>query len=410
MRTFLHDLFYIPHHANGKMCEKAFMARMAVSVLSIVLCLSAIGITAYAWFSSDVTSDAITIVSATYDLQWTITVSDENGTRKSANTGIKLATNAEAPKTYEIHIEKSGLSTASTGFCVIEVYYNADDVVDEIYHTVQIGKDNNTLSGERNELDFRLTLLRAARLVFRPHWGTSSLYGSSGDYYIQENETVEIGKITSNEPFDDGLSSQDSVTDEMTEREPLSSDEAESTEQTIEKQETTLTPEETSPDETTEEPESTEGMTEELDSTESSEETSADETTDETESTEETTEELDSTESSEETSADETTEELDSTDSSEETSADETTDETESTEETTEELDSTESSEETSADETTDETETTEETTAETEANEETTEAPDSTEDSDVTSTDESVDEPETPDETTESPSSHENI
>ncbi len=392
MRTFLHDLFYIPHHANGKMCEKAFMARIAVSVLSIVLCLSAIGITAYAWYSSDVTSDAITIVSATYDLQWTITVRDENGTRTSANTGIKLATNAEAPKTYEIHIEKSGLSTASTGFCVIEVYYNADDVVDEIYHTVQIGKDNNTLSGERNELDFRLTLLRAARLVFRPHWGTSSLYGSSGDYYIQENETVEIGKITSNEPFDDGLSSQDSVTDEMTEREPLSSDEAESTEQTIEKQETTLTPEETSPDETTEEPETTEGTTEELDSTESSEETSADEMTDETESTEETTEELDSTESSEETSADGTT------------------DETEPTEETTEGLDSTESSEETSADETTDATETTEETTAETEATGETTEVPDSTEDSDVTSTDESVDEPETPDETTEAPSSHENI
>ena len=199
MQEPIDKLFYIPKHSQGQMREKAFLARITASVGAIVLRLLAIGCTAYAWFNVNTATGLNKIQSASYNLTWSITETDAGGQEQtSIDTGIVLENNALAPKTYKINIKQTQNSTATTGFCVINVDFNNDNIPDEIYHTAQIGKDLNAPDGQTTELNFNLTLNQAAKVTFSSHWGTSSVYSgvnaNSTVKHITDN-TVVIGQV-----------------------------------------------------------------------------------------------------------------------------------------------------------------------------------------------------------------------
>ena len=67
---WIKSLFYI--HKYGKVSERAFLSRMASSLLGIVICMAAIALTAYAHFSCTIISATQVISAASYDCVITI--------------------------------------------------------------------------------------------------------------------------------------------------------------------------------------------------------------------------------------------------------------------------------------------------------------------------------------------------
>lgn len=169
------SLFYVPKH--GKMREQAFLARIALYASVIVLCLGAMGFTAFAYFSSDVFSSSNRITSATYDLK----VAATKGMGVDGNVTDNVLLEGVQGETYSVTLsypsDKPGMATS--GFCMIHVG-------DTVYHTAQITQTHNT---------FELTVVfeTDASVRFEPCWGTSSYFGTTGNLlYLSTGATLTI--------------------------------------------------------------------------------------------------------------------------------------------------------------------------------------------------------------------------
>ena len=178
--------------------EKVLYQRIAFTVVCILAYLSAMGFTAYAFFTADVTSSSNTIKAATYAMDCTITPKDGEPIEASS---ISLDGQEVFPKEYKIciSIDKQN-NTAATGFCVVKVLKNgATEPI--VYHTAQIWKEKYEAEGKSQSLTFTLTLNEAATVTFTPHWGTSSHYaeykesGEDGELYIKAGDMVTVGDL-----------------------------------------------------------------------------------------------------------------------------------------------------------------------------------------------------------------------
>jgi len=67
MKALYQEFFRIPK--TGHIPEKNLLIRLTISILFMILCLTANGITAYAFFNHTITSGMNTIQSAGYDLE-----------------------------------------------------------------------------------------------------------------------------------------------------------------------------------------------------------------------------------------------------------------------------------------------------------------------------------------------------
>ena len=54
MRKLYNEFFYIPKH--GKVREKVMLTRLTMTITIVIMCLAAMSITAYAYFSYNITS------------------------------------------------------------------------------------------------------------------------------------------------------------------------------------------------------------------------------------------------------------------------------------------------------------------------------------------------------------------
>jgi len=190
MRKIYRELFYIPKHGTGKMREKAFLARITASVIAIIMCLSAMGITAYAWFSGSIISSSNTIQSAQFDPSIKVCVKDST----EAVTLMELAdkeyrASLSADTLYEITLERAS-SSAKTGFVIITA-----DGCNSTYHTQQIGLDGVV---DTPSITIYLQVSSPCNVTFKAHWGTSSHYddyknnSDNNELYIINGETVNI--------------------------------------------------------------------------------------------------------------------------------------------------------------------------------------------------------------------------
>lgn len=194
MRKLYNEFFYIPKY--GKIREKVMLARVAMTVVIMVVCLAAMSITAYAYFSHNVTSGSNTIKAASFYTDVTVQITAEDGTAVdtiiTTNTSDHKSHSAEltANKTYIITVKHNERSTAQTGFVIV----TATDC-DTKYHTQQLGRDGN---GNTHTISFKLKPGADTVVTFRSHWGTSSFYadfmeiGENDERYIIDGDDVKL--------------------------------------------------------------------------------------------------------------------------------------------------------------------------------------------------------------------------
>ena len=198
MRKLYNEFFHIPKH--GEIREKVMLTRICSTVATIVMCLTAMSITAYAYFSYNITSGSNTIKAATFKTEVQVRIFDSDG--EAADTVTPITSDHQSfriegltvGKTYTVTLKPiHDETTAKTGFVVV----TADNCPDT-YHTQQLGKDESVEGGETEELSFKLTITGTTNVLLTAHWGTSSYYdeyknkGDAEELYITQNEEIEM--------------------------------------------------------------------------------------------------------------------------------------------------------------------------------------------------------------------------
>lgn len=190
MRNLYREYFHIPK--DGKIREKVMLARIATTVVIVVLCLAAMGFTAYAYFSVDLTYGSNTITAANFDVE--VSIVSEGEEVAVFRNGRSYLADLEAGKAYTVTLTHTG--TAQTGFVIL----SATDC-DDTYYTTQLGQGG--------ELTFTVEVNAPTTVSFLGHWGTSSYYDkykeTGNTFFIQEEGSVSLAvnvdeEITDEEP------------------------------------------------------------------------------------------------------------------------------------------------------------------------------------------------------------------
>ena len=121
MIAWFKKLFYIPKY--GKVEECTMTARAVLTLCTVIAGLAAMGFSAYAYFSSTVSSGFTNITAATFQTVLTVQFDDENGAPVELHPGAEQTKWVELSKdqTYYIHIQRTPESTANTGFVIVTV-------------------------------------------------------------------------------------------------------------------------------------------------------------------------------------------------------------------------------------------------------------------------------------------------
>ena len=205
MRKLFNEFFYIPQH--GKVREKVMLARLASMITVVIFCLVAMSITAYAYFSYNVTSGSCILKSASFKTEVQVQILDSDG--KAVDSNITPVTSdyksfkiegLTVGETYTITITPiKDQKSAKTGFVIVK----ADNCPD-VYYTQQLGKDEKVDGGETNILSFKVMLTDSTTVYLIAHWGTSSYYADfqnkSEELYITQSETIKLIVNGFNEP------------------------------------------------------------------------------------------------------------------------------------------------------------------------------------------------------------------
>ena len=193
MKKLYNEFFHISK--NEKICEKVLVARVAVIVTTIVFCLAAMSLSAYAHFSYNVSSNTNIISISNFEVNVLIDAIDDNGnviesvTPETTNFKLHTAT-MQADKTYRITVNHTDSSTAKTGF----LFVSAENCPNS-FHTVQIGRNDD---GTSKTVSFKMKLTADTKVEFLAHWGTSSYYdayvnnGDDPELYVTEDEQISI--------------------------------------------------------------------------------------------------------------------------------------------------------------------------------------------------------------------------
>lgn len=268
MRELYNEFFYIPKH--GKVREKVMLTRIAMTVTIVIMCLAAMSITAYAYFSYNISSGSNIIKAAHFETKVSIQITDKNGEAVDINPITSnyqtYKVGLDAGKIYTVTITPTENSTAKTGFVVITA-----NGCEKTYHTQQLGIDTNIGEGETKTISFKLIVTDKTDVHFLAHWGTSSYYdayknkGDQEELYITQGEEIIMivnGYVEPNvsNNTNEGSNDENEGTDGTTPPTNTTGTETPTTqtpESTTTPSTETSTPVETTPPETTGESEST---------------------------------------------------------------------------------------------------------------------------------------------------------
>ena len=172
MRKIYQKYFEIPEENKGIMGEHVFFARLAVSIACIVLCMSAMGFSAYAYFTASVSSNMNQLKAASFDLEVQQSESQTEATSVSSENG-KIYT-LQPNVTYCFTLKRViNDGSATTGYCKIVIMKDETTEEDSVY-TRQFGKSklNESL------VDDRIILIKVNKetmIKFIPCWGTHNV-------------------------------------------------------------------------------------------------------------------------------------------------------------------------------------------------------------------------------------------
>lgn len=162
-----------------KVSEKNLLTRGLVTLTVVILCLAAMTLTAFAYYSLDIVSGSNKIKAAVFDVN--VTIQGDQG-EVTVTPGPNKTYKAVLPAgTYSIEVAHSTQSTANTGFVTMEV-------ADGMYYTRQLTKSDHT-----DSLTFTIETNAEMAVKFSACWGTSIYHNTQADIYITENNnTVKI--------------------------------------------------------------------------------------------------------------------------------------------------------------------------------------------------------------------------
>lgn len=188
MRKLYNEFFKISD--DVKIRDKVMIARIILTVSIMVMCLTAMSMTAYAYFSHDIATSNNIIKSAEFSIELVIKDAHGNAVELETVNSKTFKANFEKGRTYTVTVNKAG--DASTGFCTVY----GENCTNGIYHTQQLGE--NGTAAKKNTITFTLSVSKDTVVTFTAHWGTSSKYtqfgtqGANGILYIEDEETVSL--------------------------------------------------------------------------------------------------------------------------------------------------------------------------------------------------------------------------
>ena len=153
---------HLDQEESEKLTEKVFTRRIAVGIISIVFCLSAMGISAYAFFTSNITSAKNTLTAATYEID-VVVEQEETQTPAALAEGTPDVYPLNAQTDYVVTLKASG--NAQNGYCKIEVLDGVNEVV---YYTKPLSPDS--------ELTFVVQCYEKVDIKFTANWGSYGGY------------------------------------------------------------------------------------------------------------------------------------------------------------------------------------------------------------------------------------------
>ena len=223
MKRLYKEYFYIPK--NEKIRDKVFFTRITFIIVSMIACLMAMSISAYAYFSVNAYSITSTVKSAHYDLKVTpveeVKVAD--GVFTLDNSGSTEA------NVYRFNIEKSTESTATVGYCEISVKTDTDDA--QSFYTKPIGafKENEqpTTINQRTVL-IEIPAGKKAYISFIPQWGSYS-----GTALDEVNEKLIPSFVSPSSPAETEKSEEKTVPDATENKSETEQPDDEATEQEV---------------------------------------------------------------------------------------------------------------------------------------------------------------------------------
>ena len=169
MRKIYQKYFELPEEGKGIMGEQVFFARLMVAIACIVLCMSAMGFSAYAFFTASVSSNMNQIQAANYALSvQSIGIVPENANGSVMADSLNPNKYTLQKGMYDFTLAKSG--NASTGYCKIFVNGN------EVAVTKQITEETVTV---------RIETAQEIVVEFVACWGT----------YSSEERFDEVGQM-----------------------------------------------------------------------------------------------------------------------------------------------------------------------------------------------------------------------
>lgn len=235
MRKFYNEFLYIP--SCGKIREKVMITRVIVTVAIILSCLVAMSITAYAYFSCNVSASSNVIKSASFKTDVLITPLVENsGIVSATDTDTENYTVDLSAGEYSVKIKIADGGTATTGFCIISIG-------DLKYHTQQIYLEESVENNRMNSIEFTLKLSGTATVSFDDRWGTSSYYadyienGDVEEQYITNAETIVVNLVGAATLKDENAVQNEEESTQDTSSDEIEQNASEDTESDIEAEE-----------------------------------------------------------------------------------------------------------------------------------------------------------------------------
>lgn len=169
MKKFLEKYYYIPE--NETMTESKVFGRIGISIATIIICLIALSVSAFAFFSHGVSSAKTNITSATYSLSVTSPDLTEN------NGAFSIENNSGAEKNYQFTISATDNTTASVGYCKIAVTTDyldsaSREISEQLFYTVPIWKQGTEGKASSVQISITVPAGKSITARFISEWGS----------------------------------------------------------------------------------------------------------------------------------------------------------------------------------------------------------------------------------------------
>lgn len=213
MKKLYRKYFFIPK--EGKVSERMMMRRIGLYIATIVVCLGAMSVSAYAFVTWNVTSGVNVLTAAHFDM----TVAPMSEARSSDPNG----------KSYKLTEGEYGFTLghdgdASTGYCKILIYEsdpdNSTDDAKWTYFSKQINDDSDRI--------IKITVPEGKTVYVRfiAEWGTYSGDDAVTEIILgndEENTTIETEQADSIEQIQDDNQEDSTDSSQQTETKPVDS-------------------------------------------------------------------------------------------------------------------------------------------------------------------------------------------